>query len=142
MKGMISALTVALAVLGTPAMAAGKLVLLDFHSSEGALPLGDVLSGTLGTVGAVLQAPGATVAGVVQALPAALGATVKVVGETVIHVPGVLLGQPVDSAKKSVVLPLPGPDFLNLTVISVQDVFSVSVGASAPLEIKFTSGAQ
>ncbi len=113
------------AAVSTPAMAAP----------------GGVGGGVLGTVRAVLAAPGSTVAGLVEALPTITNDAVAGVTNALNAVPPTLLGTPgLQNTSQSITVPLPGPAFLNATVARLPGKLSISATGAGPLVVTITTG--
>ncbi|MCX7070163.1 MAG: hypothetical protein NTW01_04085 [Gammaproteobacteria bacterium] len=124
-KKTILALAITAAAASTPAMAAP----------------GGVVGGVVGTVRAVLAAPGTTVAGLVEALPTITNDAVAGVTNALNAVPPVLLGTPgLQNTSQSITVPLPGPAFLNATVAHLPGKLSVSATGAGPLVVTITTG--
>ncbi|WP_439638270.1 hypothetical protein [Nevskia sp.] len=124
-KKTILALALAAAAVSTPAMAAP----------------GGVVGGVLGTVRAVLAAPGSTVAGLVEALPTITNDAVAGVTNALNAVPPTLLGTPgLQNTSQSITVPLPGPAFLNATVARLPGKLSISATGAGPLVVTITTG--
>jgi hypothetical protein len=124
-KKLMLALTLSAAAMSTPAMAAP----------------GGVVGGVLGTVKAVLAEPGLTIGGLLKALPDITNDAVAGVGNTLNAVPPILLGTPgLQNTSQSIVLPLPGPAFLNATVANIPGKLSVSATGAGPIVVTITTG--
>lgn len=124
-KKTILALALTAAAVSTPAMAAP----------------GGVVGGVLGTVRAVLAAPGSTVAGLVEALPTITNDAVAGVTNALNAVPPTLLGTPgLQNTSQSITVPLPGPAFLNATVARLPGKLSISATGAGPLVVTITTG--
>lgn len=123
---MILALVVS-AAASSPAMAAPAV--------------GGVVGGVLGTVQAVLANPAGTVRGVVEALPAITNDTVAGLTNALNAVPPVLLGTPgLRNTSQAITVPLPGPAFLNVTVLDIPGKLSVNATSAGPVVVTITTG--
>lgn len=96
--------------------------------------------GLVQTVQAVAQRPIGTVTDIVAGYPG----TIRFVAPLGIDLfqagVAVLRGQPIDPNSRSIVVPLPGPAFLNRDLINRPDVLRVNLNASGPLVITVATG--
>lgn len=110
-----------------------------FSSSVQAAPVG-LVNGVVGTVQAVLQAPGVTVTSLLADRHLLVG-KLPATGLNVVNalVP-LLTGQTVKQTTQTIIVPLPGPEFLNLTLVNLPNRVGVSVKASGPISVTVTTG--
>ena len=102
---------------------------------------GGVVGGVVGTVEAVLRNPGGTVSNVLTALPAITNVTVSGATNALNAVPPILLGTPgLQNTRQSIIVPLPGPAFLNVTVANIPGALSVRATAAGPVVVTITTG--
>jgi hypothetical protein len=92
------------------------------------------------TVQAVLQRPVGTVADIVRGYPGTIGNLAPLSIDLFLIVPSVLRGQPIDPNLRRIVVPLPGPAFLNQNLLNIPDVMRVNVSASGPLVVTVATG--
>ncbi len=110
-----------------------------FSTSTQAAQIG-LVNGVVGTVQAVLVAPGATVASLLTERHLIVG-KLPATGLNVVNalVP-LLTGQAVKPTTQTIIVPLPGPDFLNMTLVDLPSRIGVSVKASGPISVTVTTG--
>lgn len=110
-----------------------------FAMTAQAAPVG-LVQGVVGTVQAVLQAPGQTITTLLTDRALLVG-TLAPTGLNVVNalVP-LLTGQTVKRTTQTIIVPLPGPEFLNLTLVHLPDRLGVSVKASGPISVTVTTG--
>lgn len=102
---------------------------------------GGIVGGVIGTVEAVLGDPAGTVRGLVTALPAITNDAVGGLTNALNAVPPTLLGTPgLQNTTRSIVVPLPGPAFLNATVANIPGRLSVSAVGGGPVVVTITTG--
>lgn len=102
---------------------------------------GGVVGGVVGTVQAVLGNVPGTLNNVVRALPAVVNDTVATVDVAGGAVGPLLLGTPgLQSRSQSIIVPLPGPAFLNATVLNVPGTLSVRAVGAGPVVVTVTTG--
>lgn len=124
-KQLLLAVVLSGAAMSTPAMAAP----------------GGVVGGVVGTVEAVLGNPGGTVSNLLTALPTITNDAVAGVTNALNAVPPILLGTPgLTNTTQSIVVPLPGPAFLNATVANIPGGLSVRATGAGPIVVTITTG--
>jgi hypothetical protein len=124
-KQIVAALALCSAMVSAPAMAAP----------------GGVVGGVVGTVQAVLGDVPGTLNNVVRALPLIVNDTVAAVDIAGGTVGPLLLGTGgLQSRSQSIIVPLPGPAFLNATVLNVPGTLGVRVIGGGPIVVTVTSG--
>ncbi len=124
MKKSIFAVAAMAAVLSAPAHAA--------------LP---VVQGTLAVVKGVLNEPVVSLGNIVKALPDILNDTVAGVANVANALPPLLLGtSPLQTTTQTIIVPLPGPAFLNADLVKINGALGVNVSLAGPLTITLTTG--
>lgn len=124
MKKTIFAAAALAAVLSTP-VHAGTLVVQN----------------TLAVVKAVLAEPGVSLSNIVKALPDVLNDTVAGVTNVANALPPALLGtSPQQRTTQTIIVPLPGPAFLNADLVNISGEVGVNVKLASPLTITLTTG--
>lgn len=101
-----------------------------------------VVKGTLEVVKAVLTEPGVSLANIVKALPDVANDAVAGVANVANALPPILLGtSPLQTTSQTVVVPLPGPAFLNADLVNLNaGELGVKVSLASPLTITLTTG--
>lgn len=102
---------------------------------------GGVVGGVVGTLQTVLADVPGTLTTVVQALPVIVNDTVAAVDVAGGAVGPLLLGSPgLQSRSQSITVPLPGPAFLNATVLNVPGTLGVTATGGGPIVVTITTG--
>lgn len=100
-----------------------------------------VVQNTLAVVKAVLTEPGVSLTNIVKALPDITNDTVAGVANVANALPPILLGtSPLQNTTQTVVVPLPGPAFLNADLVNIKGALGVNVNLASPLTITLTTG--
>ena len=124
MKKIILAAAALTAALSTPVHAAAPVV-----------------QGTLAVVKAVLTEPGVSLGNIVKALPDVVNDTVAGVANVANALPPALLGtSPQQRTTQTIIVPLPGPAFLNADLVNISGEVGVNVKLASPLTITLTTG--
>ncbi|WP_295686732.1 hypothetical protein [uncultured Nevskia sp.] len=122
-KTLFAAATLA-AVMSIPAQAGGPIV-----------------QNTLLVVKAVLAEPGVSLSNIVKALPDIANDTVAGVANVGNALPPALLRtSPQQRTTQTIIVPLPGPAFLNADLVNIQGEVGVKVTMASPLTITLTTG--
>lgn len=110
-----------------------------FATTAQAAPVG-LVNGVVGTVEAVLKAPVLTLNALVTDRALIVG-KLPATGLNVVNalVP-ILTGATVKQTTQTIIVPLPGPEFLNLTLVNLPNRVGVSVHASGPVSVTVTTG--
>lgn len=110
-----------------------------FATSAQAAPVG-LVNGVVGTVEAVLKAPGVTLNALITDRALIVG-KLPATGLNVVNalVP-ILTGATVKQTTQTIIVPLPGPEFLNLTLVNLPNRIGVSVKGSGPIGVTVTTG--
>ena len=99
--------------------------------------------GSLGqTLQGVLQRPVGTVTDIVRGYPSLTMELAPIGIDFFLLVPAVLSGSPVSPNLRSATIPLPGPAFLNQTLVNVPDTVRINVIAGGPSGLVFAFGSQ
>lgn len=126
MKKIMLPLLMLTATLSVPAHAAGSVV------ENGAAIVKSVLADVPGTL-----------TNVISSLPALTNNTVAGIANVGNAVGPVVLGtSPLQTTSQTIVVPLPGPPFLNADLINVKGALGVNVVASGPIIVTLTTGPQ
>lgn len=112
-----------------------------FATAAQAEPVG-LVRGLVGTGVAVLQAPGLTLTTLLTDRALIVGKLPPLGLNFVNALVPILTNQPVKSTTQTVIVPLPGPEFLNMTLVNLPDRIGVKVGASGPITFTLTTGPQ
>ena len=124
-KKLLLAVMLSGAALSTPAMAAP----------------GGVVGGVVGAVEAVLGNPAGTISNLLTALPAITNDAVGGLTNVLNAVPPILLGTPgLQNTTRSIIVPIPGPAFLNATVANPPGQLSVRATGGGPIVVTITTG--
>lgn len=90
-------------------------------------------AGGLGqTLTGVLQRPVGTVTDIVRSYPTLTNELAPIGVDFLLLVPAVLRGEPVSPAVRTATIPLPGPAFLNQTLVNVPNAVRVNLVAGGP----------
>lgn len=104
---------------------------------------GGLVGGVVGTVQAVLMDLPGTLTNVVQALPTIVNDTVKTVDVLGGAVGPLLVGSNGPEVRtQSITIPLPGPEFLNATVLKVPNLLEVTATGGGPIVVTVSTGMQ
>lgn len=102
---------------------------------------GPIVQNTLLVVKAVLAEPGVSLGNIVKALPDIANDTVAGVANVANALPPALLRTtPQQRTTQTIIVPLPGPAFLNADLVNIQGEVGVKVTAASPLTITLTTG--
>jgi len=102
---------------------------------------GPIVQNTLLVVKAVLAEPGVSLGNIVKALPDIANDTVAGVANVANALPPALLRTtPQQSTTQTIIVPLPGPAFLNADLVDIKGEVGVKITAASPLTITLTTG--
>lgn len=122
-------------------IAAGLALCAAMAAAPATAAPGGVVGGVVGTLQLVLADVPGTLNNVVRALPALVNDTVATVDVAGGAVGPLLLGTPgLQARSQSIVVPLPGPAFLNATVLNVPGTLSVRAVGGGPVVVTVTTG--
>jgi len=97
-----------------------------------------VVQGTVATLEAVLSKPGLTLTNVVGQLPNIANDAVAGVANVANSLPPSLLGtSPQQTTFQTVIVPIPGPDFLNVTLANIGGGAAINVRGAGPVVVTF-----
>lgn len=97
-----------------------------------------VVQGAVATLEAVLSKPGLTLTNVVGQLPNITNDTVAGVTNVANSLPPSLLGtSPQQATFQTVIVPIPGPNFLNVTLANIDGGAAINVRGAGPVVVTF-----
>lgn len=119
------------------------LLMLSATLTVPAHAAGSVVENGVAIVRSVLADVPGTLTNVVLALPAITNNTVAGIANVGNAVGPVVLGtSPLQTTRQTIIVPLPGPQFLNSDLINIRGAVGVNVTASGPIIVTLTTGPQ
>lgn len=102
---------------------------------------GPIVDNVVATVQSVLASPSSTITNVIKALPVVLDSTAAGFANVSSVVAPALLGTgPIQTSTQTIVVPLPGPAFLNADLVKINGVLGANVSLSNPITVTLTTG--
>lgn len=102
---------------------------------------GPIVQNTVEVLKAVFAEPNASLSNIVKALPDITNDTVAGVTNVGNALPPALLRtSPQQTTTQTIIVPLPGPAFLNADLVKIQGEIGVNVTLASPLTITLTTG--
>ncbi len=102
---------------------------------------GPIVQNTVEVLKAVFAYPNTSLGNIVKALPDILNDTVAGVANVGNALPPALFRtSPQQTTTQTIIVPLPGPAFLNANLVNIQGEIGVNVTLASPLTITLTTG--